>query len=537
MGVVVRVLRGVLGGLLAVLGLAVTVVGAGAAFWLIGPDDTVYSGEQHLAVKGRSLITSPTLIDQHGPTLHVRARSVDGKPIFIGVGRNFDVASYTQAQAYTSLVQIRYPVAFTTEEHIGANGPLTAPATLDWWLVKASGPGQQSLAWPMQDGPYQTVVMSADGRSPIDVQLDLGIEIPHAFLAALAVLLIGLVLLGLSWLTFRRRPRKASADQSVPEEAAAKAPATLRTALSAVAVVSLVAGCAGLPQANTVTTLSRPAVTADTARKVLTRYDEVAAKAARTRDLAAISKVEVDDRLEHTRAAYQVATVQNIPAPAPVSFAKASIAAPESNSYPMQFAAFSDRSKTGRAFGLWNRRSAGDPWLLAISATAPADAKIPGIAGARGIRSDKTGPAATRFANYLTAGLGSPAGKAFTINREVTGMLANRAGRKAWADGNQPPVLSFSDEFSVNSSPATFLTSSGEALAFFTLAETQMTATDCSLPIRWLEGDETFFSPPTVAHRCGLTVTIQHSVVMAFPAKGNPRVVAFSSQVLKAGGY
>ncbi|TDD61892.1 hypothetical protein E1263_05755 [Kribbella antibiotica] len=522
-----RVLRGVLGGLLAVLGLLVTIVGAGAAFWLIGPDDTVYSGEQHLAVQGRALVTSPTLIDQHGPTLHVRARSLDGKPVFLGVGRNFDVASYIGTYAHTSVVQVKYPVAFSTEAHTGPTTPLPVPVGLDWWLAQTAGPGKQSLAWPIQDGPYQAVVMPADGGSPVDVQLEFGIEIPHAFLAALTVLLIGLALLALSWRTLRRRPRAAP-----EEEAAPKQHVKAGAALPMVAVLTLATGCSGLPEQNTVSALSRPAVTADTAKQILTRYDEVAAKAARTRDLKSISTVEGDTRLDQTRGAYQAATAQNGPAAPPDVFAQAVVAAPTYGSYPMLFAA------AGKSLGLWNRRSAGEPWLLALAAPVGAGAKVPSIAGAREANSDATAATAARFAEYVNEGLKSPKAKTFTISPEVASLLANRAGRKASA-ARQPMIVSLGDQFSVTARPSTLQTTSGEALAFFNLTESQVTATDCSAPIHWREGAETLFSPASRGYRCGLTASTLHSVVLAIPAKGkgNPRVVAFTSQVLKAGGY
>ncbi|MFF1822800.1 hypothetical protein ACFVWG_36220 [Kribbella sp. NPDC058245] len=532
-----RVLRGVLGVLLAVLGLLVTVVGAAAAFWLIGPDDTVYSGEQHLAVQGRSLVTTPNLVDQHGPTLHVRARSLDGKPVFIGVGRNFDVASYVEPDAYTSLVQIKYPIAFSTEEHVGATTPLAAPATLDWWMAKASGPGQQSLAWPIQDGPYQVVVMPAAGNAPVDVQLEFGIEIPYAFLAALAVLLIGLVLIALAWLTFRRRPRRTATDAVAQESAPDKTPANLRTALSVAAVLTLTAGCGGLPVDNTVTTLSRPAVTADTAHAVLARYDEVVVKAARTRDLKAASAVEADDQLERTQASYQLAGLRKAAVKPPAPFAQATVAAPEYSSYPMRFAALT----SGRQLGLWVRPSAGVPWRRSFAATADPAAKMPSITGAREISSDRTAPLADRFAEFLGKSGNSPVvtgnpvdGKAFTLNPGVDALLKMQQARRSQAKIHGATIRSTTDRFAATR-PVTLLAPSGESLAFFTLTEKLIVATDGEHVVAWADGDESVLS--TREYDDGLNAVYSHSVVMVVPAQGNPRVVAFSTQVLKADGY
>ena len=153
-----RVVRSVLGVLLALIGLLVGLAGAAAAFWLIGPDNTVKSGDQHLTSKGIAIASSPELLDRHGPVLHVDAHSTNGKPVFVGVARDFDVASYLKGFAHTSLVQVQYPIALTTQEQKGASGPLAAPDTLDWWVAKANGAGTQSIAWPITDGPYDVVV-------------------------------------------------------------------------------------------------------------------------------------------------------------------------------------------------------------------------------------------------------------------------------------------------------------------------------------------------------------------------------------------
>jgi hypothetical protein len=155
--------------LLALIGLIVSAAGAVVAFWLIGPDDTAYTGEQHLTGKGLAIASAPDLLNRHGPILHVEARSTDGKPVFVGVARDFDVASYLKGFAHTELVQVEYPIALSTQEKKGTSGPLTAPDTLDWWVAKSGGGGTQSIAWTIADGPYDVVVMRADGKSSPDV--------------------------------------------------------------------------------------------------------------------------------------------------------------------------------------------------------------------------------------------------------------------------------------------------------------------------------------------------------------------------------
>jgi len=89
-----------------------------------------------------------------------------------------------------------------------------------------SGAGTQSLAWPIADGPYDVVVMSADGKTAPDVQVNLGIEIPHAVLAALGVLLAGLILLavGILLILILVRRRRLTTPQPVYPAPAVPAP-------------------------------------------------------------------------------------------------------------------------------------------------------------------------------------------------------------------------------------------------------------------------------------------------------------------------
>ncbi|HZX08918.1 hypothetical protein [Kribbella sp.] len=92
-----------------------------AAFWVIGPDDTVHSGEQQLSSKGLAIATTPQL------------------------------ASYLKGVGHTKLMQVRYPIALSTEDEKGTAGPLTAPASLDWWVAKANGTGTQRISHSAHD--------------------------------------------------------------------------------------------------------------------------------------------------------------------------------------------------------------------------------------------------------------------------------------------------------------------------------------------------------------------------------------------------
>ena len=103
-----RFARTALGLLLTLIGLVVTFAGAAAAFWLVGPDNTISTpGSQSLTSKGLAVITAPDLLDRHGPTLHVTATGE--QMVFVGVGQDLDVSNYLAGAAHTPRDPVRRP--------------------------------------------------------------------------------------------------------------------------------------------------------------------------------------------------------------------------------------------------------------------------------------------------------------------------------------------------------------------------------------------------------------------------------------------
>jgi hypothetical protein len=216
-------------------------------------------------------MTAPDLLDRHGPTLHVTASA--SKPVFVGIGQDLDVASYLSASEYSRVVRFDVPAKFDTQEMKGGQTPLSPPAGLDWWKVKAAGPGNQTVAWEIADGRYDVVVMNADGSPGVAARITFGVELAGAFRTCLLVLGIGVVLVvvGLVLILFRRRRQPGPL---VPVVAAAPVmpynPPTYekqghvrRCAGLATGVVLMLAatGCVAVPEKNTSQSLSRPTVT------------------------------------------------------------------------------------------------------------------------------------------------------------------------------------------------------------------------------------------------------------------------------------
>ncbi|GAA1592180.1 MULTISPECIES: hypothetical protein [Kribbella] len=197
-----RFARITLGLLLALSGLVATVAGAVAAFWLVGPDNTITTPHRELASKGLAVVSAPQLLDRHGPTLHVSASG--DKPLFVGVAQDLDVRDYLAGVSHTQVTRFGLPAAFGTEEVRGRTNKLTPPGDLDWWVAQSAA-GGQSLSWPVQDGRYDVVVMNADGTPAVAAQVTFGLQVHRLFGICLLVLGAGVLVLAFGVALMRRR--------------------------------------------------------------------------------------------------------------------------------------------------------------------------------------------------------------------------------------------------------------------------------------------------------------------------------------------
>ncbi|MFG1913164.1 DUF4389 domain-containing protein [Kribbella sp. NPDC048928] len=183
-GRIIALVLGVLVTLASVVGLAV----GGALAWLDeGRRDTagyITSDQVTLSTTGYALTSENLTIDTAGRTLphrwfgdaRVRVTSADGTPVFVGLAHVADVTSYLSGVGYTTVVAVG-PNRTTYQNHAG-QAPSTSPATLTIWRVKASGAGEQTITWPVENGDWMLVVMAADGSRNVNVRADVGATAP-----------------------------------------------------------------------------------------------------------------------------------------------------------------------------------------------------------------------------------------------------------------------------------------------------------------------------------------------------------------------
>lgn len=132
---------------------------------------------------------SPGLLDE----VRIRVTATDpGSELFVGIGRSADVDRYLSGVAHTEISD------FWTNavRFVEGQEPGSPPASQNFWVASASGPGTQTVEWEPADGSWTVVVMNADGRPGIGrVAADLGARYPALVWIALGTLAVGALFL------------------------------------------------------------------------------------------------------------------------------------------------------------------------------------------------------------------------------------------------------------------------------------------------------------------------------------------------------
>ncbi|MET9311801.1 DUF4389 domain-containing protein [Kribbella sp. NPDC003505] len=225
-GRVVALVLGIVVTLASVVGLTV----GGTLAWLDeGRRDSagfVTSGRVTLSTSGYALVSENMTIDAGATNVprdwfgdvRVRAASTEGIPVFVGLARSADVRSYLSGVGYATVrsLGMNRPAY---DDHAGGPPPV-APTEIDIWRVQASGPGEQSITWPIDNGEWTLVVMAADGSGNVTVRADVGATAPALEWAWIVVLVsAGLTLLlgvALVVLAVVRRPQPGPSALQAP---------------------------------------------------------------------------------------------------------------------------------------------------------------------------------------------------------------------------------------------------------------------------------------------------------------------------------
>lgn len=135
-------------------------------------------------------------------TLRIRAEAADGE-VFLGIARTSDVARYLSGVAHDQVSRLVFEPFSVEYRRFPGGEPPTPPGEQTFWAASASGSGERELEWVLESGEWAVVVMNGDGSAGVDVALSAAAEASFLLWLAIALLVLGvLVLLGSGVLLF-----------------------------------------------------------------------------------------------------------------------------------------------------------------------------------------------------------------------------------------------------------------------------------------------------------------------------------------------
>ena len=180
-------LAAVIGGSLALLlSVLLMLAGAGLLWADAQKDDDGYytSDSERVAASTYALATDDLDVDgvpggEHlYGKLRLKVRERANEPVFVGIARSRDVATYLAGTAHTRLTDVEFdPFDPAYRDSAGSARP-ARPDTQDIWAASAQGAGTQSLTWDVKDGRWSVVVMNADGSKGIDASVSAAASVP-----------------------------------------------------------------------------------------------------------------------------------------------------------------------------------------------------------------------------------------------------------------------------------------------------------------------------------------------------------------------
>lgn len=214
-----RVLLLVFGSITVLVALAL-LAGGGAGIWALGERDSsgyFTSGTHELSSRSYAIASESLDVDGDVPgwfgdrfaTARIQASST--QPVFIGIARASDVERYLAGAQHDQITDFDADPFSVTYRRLEGNEQPAPPVEQDFWSVRASGPGTQTIIWPLEKGEWSAVAMNADGSRDVTVDARFGARVSSLVWVAIAFLAAGgLVLIAGAALIYlgarRRRP-------------------------------------------------------------------------------------------------------------------------------------------------------------------------------------------------------------------------------------------------------------------------------------------------------------------------------------------
>src|SRR4051795_1579883 len=205
------------GGVLATVG-AVLALGGGGILALGGSDGEFSSGHRDVSTSTSALVSKVASINGTAdatevlgqPRIKIAADSMNSdRNVFVGVGRKADVDRYLAGAQIDRVTDFEVDPWSLDKTRVEGTSKPKPPATQSFWVAKSSG-SSAAIDWKVRDGNYRVVVMNADGSRGVETESEISVQVPHLADAAIALLVVGLLVVGggipLMRLPSRNRP-------------------------------------------------------------------------------------------------------------------------------------------------------------------------------------------------------------------------------------------------------------------------------------------------------------------------------------------
>lgn len=209
----IRIGLGAIGAVLAVglllAGIAIVTVASGGddAGFHVSPEYTMRTDAVAIASGRIDLAPSPADWLPAGlATVRLSVRSLDGQPVFVGIGPADLVDSYLDGVAHDEATGLGERATAVTLRSIPGGGA-RPPGLETFWHIGATTSNSQTLTWDLERGAWSLVIMDAEGSAGVAVAARFGVRVPGLLWIGIGMAAAG-ILLGLGAVLMLRRTRR-----------------------------------------------------------------------------------------------------------------------------------------------------------------------------------------------------------------------------------------------------------------------------------------------------------------------------------------
>jgi hypothetical protein len=227
----------VFGAFLALIGLALMSAG-GAVLWSYGTErnaDGFFTSDVADLSTDTYALTSEELdlgaVPAFYPsgwlaTVQISAESPGGAPVFVGIGPSEAVRSYLSDVAHSEVSWntdgwsafdswSTFDGPDPTYQTKEGGSPPAPPSEQSFWVASSEGDGTQRVSWDLERGEWSVVIMNADATSDVEAGVTAGARTQWFALAAVGLVVFGLVCAGLGVLMLVVALRRRTAPPPV----------------------------------------------------------------------------------------------------------------------------------------------------------------------------------------------------------------------------------------------------------------------------------------------------------------------------------